>query len=147
MTTQDYYRSHRSNTPLPSIRDVLPAGSTLPPISDPRHTRTTGYNTPSSRIRNAVAQSAHGSVPYSFDVFRPTTDGLVHASSSSRSQGILRTTRADAGKKHNDEDEDMEDSSKKFACPLCGKRFARPSSLKRINAPSLAADFESITVS
>lgn len=110
-----------------------PAGSTLPPISDSRRARTTGYHAPVSGGKSVgyAHQPAHGSTPYSFDVFRPSSGGLVHASSSSHSpQGILRTTRADAGKKYTDEDEDVEDSSKKYACPICRKRFARPSSVK-----------------
>ncbi|KAF8588903.1 hypothetical protein K439DRAFT_1334234 [Ramaria rubella] len=73
---------------------------------------------------------------YSFDVFRPSSSGLVHASSSSRSQGILRSTRADAGKKHaslsyeEDDDQENDTSSKRYVCQHCGKRFGRPSSLK-----------------
>lgn len=136
-----------------SGRNTWPqTGPTLAPIAGQHqqqqyHAHTTGYNTPSrggsaghhahaqqSYYRGQQQQHSSGAPPYSFDVFRPSSEGLVHASTSSRSQGILRSTRADAGRRHAtaaaDEEEEGDDSSKRYACPVCGKRFARPSSLR-----------------
>ncbi|KAF8518517.1 hypothetical protein BU17DRAFT_90842 [Hysterangium stoloniferum] len=134
--------SSRSRGAYPSHSS---SGPTLPPIHA-SHSQPHSYATPSSQYHhqqqssytNARSSSTNPNpndpnAPYSFDVFRPTSLGLVHASSSSRSQGILRSTRVDAGKRNSgyeDEDEAGDDTTKKHACPHCGKRFGRPSSLK-----------------
>ncbi|GJJ14094.1 hypothetical protein Clacol_008351 [Clathrus columnatus] len=113
------------------LRNTWPqTGPTLPPISGQQHAHTTGYNTPNNGRSGGTSGHQQASPGYSFDAFRSTTDGLVHASSSSRPQGILRSTRADAGRRHVDDEDDVDDSSKKYPCPICGKRFARPSSLR-----------------
>lgn len=113
--TDDAYASRSRAYPSYSPADTTSSRSTEPPRSS--YTRS---NPSASSSRGSSNQR---SASYSYDLFNVTPDaGLVHQRSSE--QDDLDDSRA------RPRTSSSSDTFRRYVCPECGKRFAKPSTLK-----------------